>query len=230
MQLIFLGAPGAGKGTQAQILSEIMGIPKLSTSEILRREISKGGAEGIKIKKIMDSGQFVSDEIMNDLISKRLKESDVHNGFIFDGFPRTIAQAEVLQKVLQENGYLEGTLVLNLSVKEPELIRRFSGRFNCTFCGTSYHKESKLPKVEGVCDKCGGEDFNVREDDNEEAVKVRLSIYYDKTEPLINYYSNKGMLIDINGEQDIGDITKEILSTLKAKWGDLAIAGNPVSN
>lgn len=214
MQLIFLGAPGAGKGTQAQILSEVLGVPKLSTSEILRREIAKGGAEGAKIKEIMDSGQFVSDEIMNDLISKRLKENDVHNGFIFDGYPRTIAQAEVLQKALQETGYLKGTLVLNLSVKEPELIRRFSGRFNCTFCGTSYHKESKLPKVEGVCDKCGGKEFNVRADDNEEAVKVRLSIYYEKTEPLINYYSSKNMLIDINGEQDIDDITKEILSVL----------------
>ncbi len=216
MQLIFLGAPGAGKGTQAQILSEMLGLPKLSTSEILRREISKGTQDGIKIKSIMDSGQFVSDEIMNDLVGKRLKDKDVHNGFIFDGYPRTIAQAEVLQEMLHKNGYLDGTtFILNLSVSEPELIRRFSGRFNCAFCGISYHKQSKRPKVEGVCDKCGGKDFVVRADDNEEAVKVRLGIYYEKTEPLINYYSTKGMLFNINGEQEIDDITAEILSMLK---------------
>ncbi len=230
MQLIFLGAPGAGKGTQAQILADMLQLPKLSTSEILRREISKGGTEGIKIKKIMDSGQFVSDEIMNYLIAKRLKEDDVYKGFIFDGYPRTIAQAEVLQKVLKDNGYLDRTLVLNLSVKEPELIRRFSGRFNCVNCGTSYHKESKLPKVQGICDKCDGTDFNIRADDNEKAVKVRLSIYYDKTEPLINYYSSKGMLLNINGEQDIADITREILSALKVKWSNEEIIDSIILN
>jgi adenylate kinase len=216
MQLIFLGAPGAGKGTQAQILSEMLDLPKLSTSEILRGEIAKGTEEGVKIKKIMDSGQFVSDEIMNELVKKRLKDKGVHNGFIFDGYPRTIAQAEVLQNILKNSGYLNGTtFVLNLSVSEPVLIRRFSGRFNCASCGVSYHKESKRPKIEGVCDKCGGKDFIVRADDNEEAVKVRLGIYCEKTEPLINYYRSKGMLFNINGEQEIDDITAEILSMLK---------------
>ncbi|MDF3047843.1 MAG: adenylate kinase [Candidatus Midichloriaceae bacterium] len=215
INVIFLGAPGAGKGTQAQILSEILSIPRLSTSEILRQEIAKGGEEGVKIKNIMDSGQFVSDEIMNGLIRKRLMQKDIDQGFIFDGYPRTIAQAEVLQKVLEDNGYLAETTVLNLSVREPELIKRFCGRFTCSSCGYSYHKELNLPKIEGVCDKCGGKDFIIRADDSEDAVKVRLSIYHEKTEPLINFYAEKGMLVNINGEQEIADIAKDVLSAVK---------------
>lgn len=215
MRLIFLGAPGAGKGTQAQILTEMLNVPKLSTSEILRYEISRGTHDGIKLRQIMDSGQLVSDDLINDLVAKRLKEEDVKKGFIFDGYPRTRAQAEALQEILRITDHLKHTYVLNLSVTEPELIRRFSGRLSCTICSASYHNASKKPKVEGTCDKCGNTELIIRPDDNEQAVKIRLGIYYDKTEPLINYYSSKNMLYNINGEQEINNITSEILLMLK---------------
>lgn len=214
MRVIFLGAPGAGKGTQAQVLSERLSIPKLSTGEILRREMSQSSELGLRVKSILDSGQLVSDDIMNDLVAKRLKEPDVQNGFILDGYPRTLVQAEALQGILQSTGHLDKTCVLNLAVKEPELIRRFTGRYACGECGTSYHRVSKKPLVEGVCDKCGSKEFIVRADDNEEAVKVRLELYYDKTAPLINYYSSRGMLFNIDGEQDIDDITSDIMSVV----------------
>lgn len=214
MNIIFLGAPGAGKGTQAQVLSERLGVPKLSTGEILRREITRSSELGLKVKYILDSGQLVPDDIMNDLVSHRLAESDVKKGFILDGYPRTLVQAEALQGILKLTGHLDKTCVLNLSVEEPELIRRFTGRYSCAECATSYHRTSKKPIVEGVCDKCGSKEFVVRADDNEEAVKVRLEIYYEKTAPLINYYRSKGMLFNIDGQQDIDDITSDIMSVV----------------
>lgn len=215
MRLIFLGAPGAGKGTQAQILTDMLGLPKLSTSEILRYEIANGTQDGFKLKQIMDSGQLVSDDIINKLVAKRLKKDDVQKGFIFDGYPRTRSQAEVLQEILRVTDHLKHTHVLNLSVTEPELIRRFSGRLSCLNCNSSYHNESKKPKLENVCDKCGNSPLIVRADDNEQAVKIRLGIYYDKTEPLIKFYNKMGMLYNINGEQEISNITSEILLLLK---------------
>jgi len=217
MRLILLGAPGAGKGTQAQILSKTFAIPKLSTSDILRAEIAKGTEEGRRLKNIMDAGHLVSDELINELVEKRLAENDVKKGFIFDGYPRTIAQAQALDEILSRKN-ISDIKILNLSVREPELIKRFTGRFTCVTCGTSYHKESKQPLVDGVCDNCGSNDFAVRPDDSEDAVKVRLDIYYNKTAPLIEYYkldSVNGVFYNISGEQPIDSITNEIMSVLK---------------
>ncbi|MCE2993782.1 MAG: adenylate kinase [Alphaproteobacteria bacterium] len=216
MKLIFLGAPGAGKGTQAQILSEALCIPRLSTGDILRKEIADSTNLGLKIQKIMDSGDLVSDDIMIQLVEKRVSQSDTKNGFIIDGFPRTLPQAEALQPILEGLTHIDGeTYVINLSVRESELIKRFTGRFSCANCGALYHKEYKKPEVQGVCDKCSATDFIIRNDDNDESVKLRLKIYAEKTAPLIDYYNSKGMLISVMGEQEIHEITVDIMSAIK---------------
>lgn len=216
MKLIFLGAPGAGKGTQAQILSETLSIPRLSTGDILRNEITGGTELGMRVKEIMDSGNLVSDEIVIQVVAKRLAEPDTKNGFIIDGFPRTLPQAEALQPILESLTHIDGeTYVINLSVRESELIKRFTGRFSCASCGALYHKEYKKPEKEGVCDKCSATDFIVRNDDSDESVKLRLKIYAEKTAPLIDYYNSKGMLLSVMGEQEIQEITADIMSAIK---------------
>lgn len=215
MKLIFLGAPGVGKGTQADILSELLSIPKLSTGEMLRREIADKTDLGLEIQAITESGHLVSDDVMIKLVQKRLTHPDTTKGFILDGFPRTLPQAEALQPILEALTGLGETYVINMNVREEELIKRFTGRFSCAACGTSYHKEYKNPIVEGVCDKCGSKEFLVRPDDNEESVQIRLKIYMDKTAPLIDYYRSKDMLIPIMGEQEIHEITADIMEAMK---------------
>lgn len=213
MRIIFLGAPGAGKGTQAQIVSETLSIPKLSTGDLLRREISRETELGLKVKSVMDSGNLVSDEIMVELVRSRLKEHDCDNGFILDGFPRTVVQADALQSIFADLK-IGNPIVLNLEVADEDLIRRFTGRYSCVTCGASYHKEFVRPKVEGICDTCGGKEFIVRVDDKEEAVKLRLKLYQEKTAPLISYYKELGLLVSVDGNKQVQTITEEIINKI----------------
>lgn len=213
MRIIFLGAPGAGKGTQAHLISEHFSIPKLSTGDLLRREISKKSDLGNKVKTIMDSGNLVSDDVMIELVRSRISENDCAKGYILDGFPRTVTQADALQEIFKksQSGF---TMAVNIELSESDLIKRFAGRYSCASCGSSYHKEFVKPKVAGVCDACGNKEFIVREDDKEEAVRLRLSIYQEKTAPLIAYYKNLGMLVSVDGNKHVQSITDEIIKNI----------------
>ena len=213
MRIIFLGAPGAGKGTQAQIVADHFSIPKLSTGDLLRREISRKSELGLKVKSVMDSGNLVSDEIMVELVRSRVNEHDCQRGFILDGFPRTVVQADELREIFA-NANFASPIVLNLDVSEEDLVKRFTGRYTCAQCGTSYHKDFVKPQIEGVCDTCGNKEFIVRVDDEEEAVKIRLKLYQEKTAPLIAYYKNLGLLVSINGNKQVQSITKEIIEKI----------------
>lgn len=215
IKMIFLGAPGAGKGTQAQVVSEILKIVKLSTGDMLRKAIDDDSEIGRKIADIMSRGELVSDNIVSDLVASKISSKQAEHGFILDGFPRNVSQAVTLDEILSIIPG-EDIKVFNLVVDEEEIIRRISGRFSCKSCGASYHQDSKVPKVAGVCDVCGGTELVQRPDDTAEAVKVRLNIYKEQTMPLINYYKQKGVLIEIDGMQDIDNITSSILKRCKA--------------
>lgn len=218
MKLILLGAPGAGKGTQAEKLAVKLDIPKLSTGDILRTEVSRGTELGKKVKSIMEAGYLVSDEIMIKLIQNRLEQDDCKKGFILDGFPRTIPQAEAFEKILDNLPTSMGdTHVLFLDVRQDELINRLSGRFSCKDCGANYHRLYNMPTQQGVCDKCGGKNLIQREDDKEEAVKIRLELYKEKILPVLQYYYDKGKLIRIHGEDTIEAISSEIASIIDNK-------------
>lgn len=217
MRLVFLGAPGSGKGTQSQIISEHYKIPVLSTGAILRSEIANKTTLGLEVQAIMDSGQLVSDDIMIQIITNRLSKPDVQSGFILDGFPRTVNQAEELSKILSNIFGESKITVLNLVVPEGELLLRFAGRFSCAQCGANYHRVYKQPIRIGVCDKCGANDFMVRKDDSEAAVKVRLEFYNSKTAPLVDYYRHTGQLIEIDGMKSIADISATIIDILDKK-------------
>jgi adenylate kinase len=208
-----LGAPGAGKGTQAQILASKFSIPKLSTGDILRQAVEKKDEVSKKLKQIMDAGNLVPDNVVINIIASRLQEKDCQTGFILDGFPRTKAQAIALDKILDDYG-INNVVVINLDVDVEELVRRISGRFNCKHCGASYNKFSKMPVIEGVCDQCGSSEFQHRADDNEIAVRKRLDIYSQQTEPLKEFYEKKGNLRSINGKQPIERITDEIANAI----------------
>lgn len=212
MRLILLGAPGAGKGTQAVILAEEFKVPHISTGDIFRNNIKNGTELGKKAKEYMDKGLLVPDEITIEIVKDRLKQDDCKDGFILDGFPRTIPQAEYLDKVLNElNAPLDK--VLNISVSDEIIVDRMSGRRTCTSCGASYHVINNPPKKEGVCDNCGA-DIIQRADDKEETVKQRLKTYHEQTEPLIDYYKKQGKLVTVNGENKIDDTKKEALKVL----------------
>lgn len=208
MRLIILAAPGAGKGTQAEILSKHFGIPTISTGAILRKNIADGTELGEIAKKYIDDGKFVPDEVMIDIVRKRLHEADCKGGFILDGFPRNLNQAEVLDK-----SDIEIDKVLTLEVEDSAIIERLSGRLECKSCGSTYHKLYKKPKVEGVCDNCGGE-LTVRADDKPEIIKDRLATYHSQTEPLKKFYAEKGMLHTVVGRDGIEETTKEVLKAL----------------
>lgn len=215
IKIVFLGAPGAGKGTQAQVVSNTLSIPKLSTGDMLRKAISEGSEIGRKVSAIMNRGEFVSDNVVSELVADRIKSPECEKGFILDGFPRNVAQAITLDNMLST---LPGDLmVFNLVVDEAEIIRRISGRFSCKKCGASYHYDSKKTKVDGVCDACGSTEFMQRPDDGADAVKVRLSIYKEQTFPLIDYYKLHGSLIEINGIQGVDAITASILKEYHKK-------------
>jgi len=215
MNIIFLGPPGAGKGTQAKVLVEKYVIPQISTGDMLREHVAKGTELGLKAKEYMEKGQLVPDEIILGMVKERLSQDDAQKGFILDGFPRTVAQAEALDKLLEEMGK-KIEYVLALIVPDEELVTRLTGRRTCKNCGMMYHIKFKPPKVEGKCDACGGELYQ-RPDDNEETVRNRLKVYHEQTAPLIEYYRKKGVLFEVDGNKSIEEITQQLINILEKK-------------
>lgn len=213
MHLIFLGLPGAGKGTQAEHLQAEYGIPHIATGDIFRKAIKEGTLLGKKAKQYLDAGELVPDEVTNGIVRERLAEDDCRRGFILDGFPRTLAQAEALTKMLAELG-LELDRVLYIQVPEEELIKRLSGRRICRECGASYHVIFNPPAEEGICDKCGGELIQ-REDDREETIRNRLRVNREKTEILKDYYDQKGKLAIIDGSLPVDEVYSQIKEVTK---------------
>jgi len=215
MNLIFLGPPGSGKGTQAKMLVDKYGIPQISTGDILREAVKEGTPLGKEAKKYMDEGKLVPDEVVVGIVRERLKEPDCTKGFILDGFPRTIPQAEALDKTLEEMG--KGIdHVLSLEVDKEELVRRLSGRRTCKKCGAMYHIIFDPPKKDGICDRCGGELYQ-RDDDKEETIRERLRVYEEQTAPLIEYYRKKGLLRPIDGVGKIEEIFARITEAIEGK-------------
>mgnify|MGYP000576586842 CR=1 FL=1 len=215
MNLIFLGAPGSGKGTQAEILEKTKGLCKLSTGDMLRAAVKAGTEVGKKAEAVMQAGGLVSDDIVIGIIRDRITQPDCKGGFILDGFPRTIAQAEALDEMLAKNG-LKINKVIELAVDENILVERISGRFSCAKCGAGYHDKFKKPKVEGKCDSCDSTEFIRRKDDNAETVKSRLEAYNNQTAPLKPYYEKKGILTQIDAMQDINDVTSSLGKAIAA--------------
>lgn len=213
MNLVFLGAPGAGKGTQARMLAEARGLVQLSTGDMLRAAVAAGTEVGRKAKEAMERGELVSDDIVIGIISERIDEPDCKKGFILDGFPRTVAQAEALDKLLAEKGKTLDA-VIEIKAENGRLIERITGRFTCAKCGEGYHDTYRRPKVEGVCDKCGSTEFVRREDDNEETVRNRLKAYHAQTAPLVDYYGATGRLKSVDGMRDIESVRKQIEEAL----------------
>ncbi len=214
MRLILLGPPGAGKGTQAQRLVEKHGIPQLSTGDMLRAAVRAETSVGKRADAVMKAGKLVSDEIVNDIVSERIDAADCADGFILDGYPRTLVQADALEQMLERKG-LALDVVIELKVDDDVLVDRIAGRYTCAKCGTVYHDHSKKPKVEGVCDKCGSKEFKHRPDDNAETVRERLQVYYKETSPLIGYYYAKGLLAGVDGLLDMDAVTAEIEAVLE---------------
>ena len=213
MNIILLGPPGAGKGTQAKRLEETRGLVQLSTGDMLRAERASGSELGRKVQAIMDKGHLVSDDIMIAMIEKRTGAPDCQKGFILDGFPRTVPQAEALDAMLARRR-LKLDYVIELAVDEAALVDRISGRFSCAKCGASYHDRNKRPKVEGVCDVCGSKDFIRRADDNAETVKARLAAYHAQTAPILPYYRAKEILRQVDGMAEIAEVTRQIEAIL----------------
>ena len=209
MKMIILAAPGAGKGTQAEILSKYYNIPTISTGAILRKNIADGTELGTIAAKYINDGKFIPDDIMIDVVKNRLLEDDCRNGFILDGFPRTINQAKAL-----DASDIEIDAVLTIEVEDSKIIERLSGRLECKVCGNSYHKVHKKPKVEGVCDNCGGA-LTTRADDKTEIIKERLETYYSQTAPLIEFYAERNMLKTAVGRESIEETTKAVLEVLE---------------
>jgi adenylate kinase len=213
MNLILLGPPGAGKGTQAQVLKDQHGLVQLSTGDMLRATAASGSELGRKVQGIMASGALVPDEIMIDMIADRIAKPDSAKGFILDGFPRTTRQAEALDKMLAEKG-MGLDAVIELKVDDAALVDRISGRFSCGSCGAGYHDTHKKPKKAGVCDICGGTTFMRREDDKAETVKARLDAYHRQTAPLLPYYKARNVLKTVDGMAPIDDVTGQIEKVL----------------
>lgn len=196
MRLILLGAPGAGKGTQADFITEKLGIPVVSTGNLLRSAIAHGTELGKKAASYMDNGSLVPDELVLDLVRERIGQPDCRKGMVFDGFPRTLAQAEALDKVMEVD------MVLFLKVEDEVIVQRMSGRRTCPECQTTYHVVSHPPRVEGICDKCGAA-LGIRKDDRPEVVRQRLAVYHKQTEPIVKYYQQKGLLRVIDSEETV---------------------------
>ena len=212
MNIVMLGAPGAGKGTQAKRMAEKYGIPHISTGDILRSNISRETELGKKAKGFIDAGALVPDELVIQLVADRLEEDDAKAGFIFDGFPRTIPQAESLDRMLQEKGR-KIEYAVNIDVPDAVIVDRMSGRRFCAECGASYHTEYLKPKAEGVCDKCSGT-LALRKDDEPETVLKRLAVYHEQTEPLIAYYRKNEVLREVDGTKEVTEILAEIQKQL----------------
>ena len=208
MKLILLGAPGAGKGTQAEILCKKLGIPSISTGNILRAAIKDGTPTGIQAKSYIDAGKLVPDEVIIGIVNERLSQDDCAKGYILDGVPRTIAQAEALEKA-----GIQFDAVVSIEISEDEILRRMSGRRVCEACGSSYNVEAVPPRVEGVCDNCGGKLIQ-RKDDTPETVRERLKVYHTETEPLVDFYGDRGLLkrVAVSGSKEA--TTEAILAAL----------------
>ncbi|MBE0339088.1 MULTISPECIES: adenylate kinase [Paenibacillus] len=213
MNILIMGPPGAGKGTQADVIVKEFGIPHISTGDAFRLAMKQGTPIGIKAKEYIDKGELVPDDVTIGIVEERLQQPDCKKGFLLDGFPRTLAQAEALDQIL---GRLDTKLddVIDLKVDRDKLLLRITGRRVCKICGTSYHVVFNPPKVEGICDKDGGELYQ-RPDDNEDSVRTRLDEYSNKTAPLLTFYENQNLLRHIDGEQDIDVVSKNIVSLLR---------------
>ena len=215
MKIIMLGAPGAGKGTQAKMIADKYQVPHISTGDIFRANIKNGTELGVEAKKYMDKGQLVPDELTVKILLDRVADPDCVNGYVLDGFPRTIPQAEVLEKALAELGD-QIDYAINVDVPDENIIKRMGGRRACLTCGATYHIEHVPPKSEGVCDKCGQE-LVLRDDDKPETVKNRLEVYHKQTQPLIDFYSAKGILKTVDGTVDMKEVFAAIVAILSGQ-------------
>lgn len=218
MNLILLGPPGAGKGTQAQRLEESHRLVQLSTGDMLRAAVASGSEIGKIAKSIIEAGKLVPDDVMVEMIEQRIDEPDCAGGFILDGYPRTVAQAEALDDLLRRKDKRLDA-VIEMAVDDGILVERISGRFSCADCGAGYHRRFQPTAREGVCDRCGGTEFKQRPDDNEETVKTRLAAYHAQTEPLLPYYRERGVLKTVDGMAAIDDVTAQIGTALGALGG-----------
>ena len=213
MRLVLVGPPGAGKGTQAQFISAHLGIPKISTGDIFRANVSQNTELGQEAKKFMDAGDLVPDEITIGMVVSRLEEDDARKGFLLDGFPRNVPQAKTFSDLLLAGG-TPLDVVLELVVDDDEVVRRLSGRRTCRNCGHIWHLDFDPPSADGVCDICGGELFQ-RDDDKPETIRHRLEVYYEQTAPLVGYYAEAGVLVGIDAMGPVDDVTERALAALR---------------
>ena len=204
-----MGPPGGGKGTQAKRIQERYNVLQLSTGDMLRAAIAAGSPVGKQAKAVMDAGKLVSDDLLIEMIDKRLDDKDCANGFVLDGFPRTIPQAEGLEKLMANKG-LKLDAAIEVRVPDEKLLERLTGRYTCAKCGEGYHDKFKLPKAAGVCDVCGGKEFSRRSDDKADTVKTRLKAYHAQTAPLLPFYERKGVLKVVDGDRDIGLVAADL--------------------
>ena len=218
MNVILLGPPGAGKGTQAKRLEKRHNLIQLSTGDMLRAAVASGSELGRKAKSVMDAGHLVPDDLMIAMISDRIDQADCANGVILDGFPRTTPQAEALDRMLAEKG-LRLDAVIEMKVDDDVLVDRVIGRYTCARCGAGYHDRYQKPKVAGVCDNCGGTEFKRRADDTEETVRTRLAAYHAQTAPILPYYRSRGVLQTIDGMAAIDEVTRQLEDILAAAMG-----------
>ncbi len=217
MRLVLVGPPGAGKGTQAQFIAAHASIPKISTGDIFRANVSQGTDLGLEAKKYMDAGDLVPDQVTVDMVRDRLAEDDATDGFLLDGFPRTLPQAEVLDSMLSEFGS-KLDVVLELVVDDDEVVRRLSGRRTCRGCGHVWHLDFDPPARDGICDRCGGELFQ-RDDDKPDTVRHRIEVYADQTAPLIGYYAQRGLLVGLDATGPVEDVTERAIDALRPYGG-----------
>jgi adenylate kinase len=214
MELILLGPPGAGKGTQSKLLETRYGVAQISTGDMLRAEVKAGTPLGLEAKGVMAAGGLVADDLIIRMLADRIAQPDCEHGFILDGFPRTVPQAEALDKLLHDTK-VDLDAVIELKVDEPMLVERISGRFTCAKCGTGYHDKFKLPHIADTCDKCGSHDFSRRPDDKAETVHARLEAYRADTLPIIPYYQAKGRLFTVDGMADMAEVEAQIEAILR---------------
>ena len=213
MNIILMGLPGAGKGTQAEKIVATYGIPHISTGDMFRAAMQQQTELGLKAKSFMDKGELVPDEVTNGIVKERLQQADTEKGFLLDGFPRTQAQAEALDKIMQDlNRSIDA--VINIEVNPEILMQRLTGRIICRNCGSTYHKTNNPPKVEGTCDRCGSHDFYQREDDKPETVENRIQINIEQSKPILNYYKAKRILRNVDGESGIDNLFQTIQSIM----------------